>query len=44
MSTLLTVGSVVVPVLYYKRIEFHTGNFSGSITKDKKSLDFIVGF
>lgn len=44
LNPVLTVGSAVVPVILYKRIEFHSSGFTFKGTVEKKELNFNLGF
>ena len=44
LNPVLTVGSAVVPVIFYKRIEFHSSGFTFKGTVEKKELNFNTSF
>ena len=44
LSSVVTIGSAVVPVLLYKKVEVHTGNFILSGSADKKEIDWTFHF
>jgi hypothetical protein len=44
LSKVISLGSAIVPVIFNKKIEVHTGNFILSGSSDKKEVLFILGF
>lgn len=44
LSTIVAIGTAITPVLIYKKIEVHTGNFILSGSLDKKEAIWTFGF
>lgn len=40
MSGVATAGSIIIPIVYYKQVRVHTGDFTLTGTKDKVELVF----
>ena len=44
LSSVVAIGSAIVPVILNKKIDIHTGNFVLSGSSDKKEVDWMFHF